>query len=61
MIYFDAIISGGAVLGFAKADHWAFSLALTQSIFGFAADQNDFPRGVLLEAIARHVDTDLSN
>lgn len=66
VIWSDAIIPGGTLLGYANADHWALALPIVRSLppplQGLAAlllDHNAFPREVLLEAVVRHVEEDL--
>lgn len=68
VIYYDAVLPGAHLLGYANADHWAIalpfarnreSLRLISGIIASQADKNDFPREVLLESIARFVDSRL--
>lgn len=68
VIYYDSILPGARLLGFANADHWAVALPFARHIdeLGFMnhaiatrADRNDFPREILLESILRYVDTTL--
>jgi len=63
MLFFDQVIVEGALLGFARADHWAVALPFSRQQRLLAAtliDRNEFPREVLLEAVVRQVDEDLS-
>ena len=56
VIYYDAIIPGSTLLGFANADHWAIALPFESQAPVLAAslvDQNRFPRPQLLEAAVR--------
>jgi hypothetical protein len=62
LIYYDQIIPGGELLGYLEADHWAVSVPIARRHDGaiaFFANHNDFPREVLLEAIARYVEEQL--
>jgi len=68
VIYYDSILPGAHLLGYANADHWAVALpfARHESLSGFinkkiarGADKNAYPREVLIEAIIRYVDKDL--
>lgn len=63
VIFFDAVIPGGTLLGYVKADHWAISLPFSTSSNALGAafvDRNAFPRGVLLESMVRFVAEDLA-
>jgi len=63
MLFYDQIISGGALLGFVKSDHWAVALPLTRlhpSLAPDWLDRNDFPREILFEAVIRHVEEQLA-
>lgn len=64
VIFFDAIIPAGTLLGFLRADHWALAVPFSRnaSTLPFSAtlvDHNAFPREVLLEAIVRFVEEEL--
>jgi hypothetical protein len=62
VIYDDAIVPGSTLLGFVNADHWAVAVPLDRShafIGASFADQNDYPREALLEAVLRFVEEDL--
>jgi pimeloyl-ACP methyl ester carboxylesterase len=62
MLFYDQIITGGALLGFVNADHWAVALPISRERPAAAAtviNRNEFPREVLLEAIVRHVEEQL--
>lgn len=64
LIFYDQIIPGSRLLGYLNADHLAVVLPIARShpwIAEIGADQNDFPREVLVEAIARHVQEDLGD
>jgi hypothetical protein len=61
VIFFDAIIPAGTLLGFLRADHWALAVPFSRNAgaLPFNAtlfDHNAFPREVLLEAIVRFVE-----
>jgi len=62
VIFSDAIIPGGTLLGYVNADHWAVGLPFSTKTPLLAAtlvDKNEFPRRTLLEAIIRFVEEDL--
>jgi hypothetical protein len=58
----DAMIPGGVLLGFVRADHWAIALPFSRTaprLVRAVVNRNAFPREVLLEAIVRTVEEDL--
>ena len=63
LIFYDQLIPGATLLAFVNADHWAMSIpvarqkALNRWTF---ANKNEYPRQVLLEAILRYIEEDLS-
>lgn len=62
MIFYDQIIPGSTLLGFANADHWALAVPIARShsmIGSTFVNHNDYPREALLEAIMRFVEEDL--
>ncbi|NQY34359.1 MAG: alpha/beta hydrolase [Alteromonadaceae bacterium] len=68
VIYYDAIIPGSHLLGYANADHWAIALPFSRHIDSLSfinktiakqSDKNAYPREVLLESIVRFVDMKL--
>ena len=62
VIYSDQIIPGSTLIGFLNADHWAIVVPVNRShpVIGRSiADQNDYPREALLEAVLRFVEEDL--
>jgi len=62
LLFFDQLIPRGSLLGYLNADHWAIAVPIGRShelIGTTIADQNDFPREVLFEAILRFVEEDL--
>ncbi len=66
MIWADAIVPGGSLLGYANADHWAVALPIVRmlpsglrSLAAPLLNRDAFPREVLFEAVVRHVEDDL--
>ena len=62
VVFYDAIVPGGALLGYLNADHWAVAMPFARAhpaIAGTIVTRNAFPREVLLEAIARFVEESL--
>jgi hypothetical protein len=66
VLWADAVIPGGTLLGYVDADHWAAALPLVRAappglgpVLASLVDRNDFPREVLLEAVARYVGEEL--
>ncbi len=62
VIFTDAVVPGGVLLGFVRADHWAIALPFsrrTPVLAATAVNKNAFPREVLLEAIVRLVEESL--
>jgi len=62
LLFFDQVIPGGTLLGYANADHWAIATDLVDSQHALVrqlADRNDYPRKVLVEAALRFVEEDL--
>ena len=63
VLFDDQLIPGSGFLGCVNADHWAASVPIARSHPNLAAlfvDENDYPREVLLEALLRFVEEDLS-
>jgi hypothetical protein len=62
VIWRDAIIPGGTLLGYANCDHWALALPLARNsrFAGFFANRNGYPREILLEAVVRMVEEQLA-
>lgn len=63
LIFYDQVIPGSYLTAYLNADHLAASVAIarTHEIIGeLAADQNDYPREVLFEALLRLVEEDLT-
>jgi len=62
LLFFDQVIPRSSLLGYLNADHWAIAVPIARShqLIGTTfADQNDFPREALYEAILRFVEEDL--
>jgi hypothetical protein len=53
----DVVIPGSTLLGFVNADHWAVTLDLAElpGLAGLVSNRNEYPRGVLLEAMLTYV------
>ena len=61
VLYFDAIVPGGTLLGFLRADHWALAVPFSRTPGALPfnltlVDHNAFPREVFLEAVVRFVE-----
>lgn len=63
VVWADAIVPGGTLLGYVNADHWAVALPIVRgappglrSLAAAPVDRNGFPREVLLEAVVRQVE-----
>jgi hypothetical protein len=62
LLFYDQIVPGSTLLGYANADHWAIATDLGASPFALVrslADKSDFPREELIEAALRFVEADL--
>jgi len=62
VVFHDALVPGGALLGYLNADHWAVALPFNREhplLASTLITRNAFPREVLLEAIARFVEESL--
>ncbi len=62
VIFYDALVPGGTLLGYLNADHWAVALPFNRehpALTRLFISQNSFPREVLLEAIARMIEESL--
>ena len=58
LIFYDQILPGSTLLGYANGDHWAIALPFTEEAAGFAstiATRNVFPRDAMLEAVLLYV------
>ncbi len=54
LIFYDQILPGSTLLGYANGDHWAVALPFTEKASGFAstfATRNVFPRDAVFEAV----------
>lgn len=63
MIHYDQIIPGSELLAYLNADHWAVAVPIERNrgmLVDSVVNHNDFPREVLFEAIARHVEERLA-
>lgn len=64
ILYRDALIPGGSLLGYANADHWAVTLDFTRHAPAWMrplTNRNAYPREVLLEAIVRTIEEDFAD
>ena len=64
VVFFDMIIPGSTLLGYARADHLAVAMPFNRKWPTLSAgilDRNAFPREVLLEAAIRFVEEDLTS
>jgi pimeloyl-ACP methyl ester carboxylesterase len=59
LLFFDQVIPGASVLGYANADHFAIAIPFEEQskplLAGMALGHSRYPRGVLLEAIVLYV------
>jgi hypothetical protein len=59
VIFYDQIIPGSTLLGFANGDHWAVCLPFKENMSVTAAlfvTRNEYPRDLLLEAAVRYIE-----
>lgn len=64
LLFYDQLIPGSGLLGYLNADHWAVAAPIARHhkfIGSTVADQNDFPREALFEALLRFVEEDLAS
>jgi hypothetical protein len=62
VIFYDEVIPGSSLIGYANADHWAMALPINRThpwIGSQFTTQNAYPREALLEALLRFVEEDL--
>ena len=58
LLFYDQILPGSTLLGYANGDHWAVALPFTEMASGMASTvvtRNVFPRDALLEAVLIYV------
>ena len=63
LIFYDQVIPSSTLLGFANADHWALAVPISRShptVGSIFADQNQYPREALFEAILRFIEEQLA-
>jgi hypothetical protein len=63
VIFYDAVMPAGQLMGYVNADHWAIALPIARThkkIGALFVTQNAYPREALLEAVMRFVEEDLS-
>jgi hypothetical protein len=59
VIFYDQIIPGSTLLGFANGDHWAVCLPFKENMSVTSAlfvTRNEYPRDVLLESAVRYIE-----
>jgi len=59
VLYYDQIVPGSELLAYLRADHWAVAVPIMRQQRGAivsAALNNEYPREVLFEAVARYVE-----
>jgi pimeloyl-ACP methyl ester carboxylesterase len=62
VVFHDALVPGGVLLGYLNADHWAVAMPFNREhpmLSDAFVTRNAFPREVLLEAIVRFVEESL--
>ena len=63
VIFYDQIIPGSVLLGYANADHWALAVPIARThttIGSLFVTQNAYPREALMEALLRFIEEDLA-
>lgn len=63
LLFYDQVIPGATLLGYANADHWAIVYPVAElrpELANSLATRNDYPREVLLEAILLYLSEDLA-
>lgn len=63
LFFFDQLVPGSTLLGYANADHWAVAIPIARThptVGKMLVDQNAYPREALLEAVLRFVEEDLA-
>ncbi|MBP6682856.1 MAG: hypothetical protein KA159_06040 [Halioglobus sp.] len=64
VLFYDALIPGSTLLGYANADHWAVSLPVARSsplLGATVVSQNNYPREVLWQAMIDFIVADLES
>ncbi|MCP5204955.1 MAG: hypothetical protein H6992_12450 [Pseudomonadales bacterium] len=64
VLFYDAVIPGSTLLGYANADHWAIALPVARSspmLGATVVDANRYPREVLWQAMIEFIINDLEN
>jgi hypothetical protein len=59
VVFYDAVVPNGVLLGYLNADHWAVAMPFNRdhpTLSSMFITRNAFPREVLLEAIARFLE-----
>ena len=62
LIFYDQVVPGSTLLGYANADHWAVVVPIARShdtLASMFVSQNAYPREALVEATLRFVEEDL--
>jgi hypothetical protein len=63
LLFYDQVIPTSTLLGFANADHWALAVPIARShskVGSIFADQNQYPREAMFEAILRFIDEQMA-
>ena len=61
-VYYDQLIPGSTLLGYANAGHWSVAISIEESmpfLAGNSSANGDFPRSALLEAMMLYVSEQL--
>jgi hypothetical protein len=63
MIFYDQMVPGSILLGYANADHWALAVPIARThttVGSLFVTQNAYPREALMEALLRFIEEDLA-
>jgi pimeloyl-ACP methyl ester carboxylesterase len=63
MIFYDQVVPGSILLGYANADHWALAVPIARThttVGSLFVTQNAYPREALMEALLRFIEEDLA-
>lgn len=63
LVFYDQILPGSRLLAFANADHWAMAVPVARHkrfLVAVTANENNYPREVMLEALVRFLEWDLN-